>query len=96
MSLLSSLRAKNTCEWFASHECQRGQFWKGLVSTGEGRMAHLVISEHEGMVPAAGCWEWVEAGPGSGSQQGRPAQGGSALDQRSRKGHGAAWTEMLS
>lgn len=86
MSLLSLLRAKNTCEWFASHECQRGQFWKGLVSTGKGRVAHLVISEHEGMVPAARCWEWVGAGPGSGSQQGRPAQGGSALLAEEQEG----------
>lgn len=45
-------------------------------------MAHLVISEYE----VARCWEWVEAGGGSGSQQGRPAEGGSALLAEEQKG----------
>lgn len=54
-------------------------------------MAHLVIIEHEGMVPAARCWEWVEAGTGSGSQQGRPAEGGSALLAEEQEG---TWRSM--
>lgn len=39
-------------------------------------MTHLVITEHEGMVPAAGRWEWV--GARAGSWQRRPAEVGSA------------------
>lgn len=47
-------------------------------------MTHFVITEHEGMVPAAGRWEWV--GAGAGSQQGRPANGGSALSAVEQEG----------
>lgn len=70
------------------------QFWTGLVSAGEGRIAHLVICEHEGMVPAAGCWEWV--GAGTGSQQGRPAEDGSALLAEEQERTGGSMAEMLS
>lgn len=54
-------------------------------------MTHIVISEHEGMVPAAGCWEWVEAEIGSGSQQGRLAEGESALLAEEQEG---TWGSM--
>lgn len=59
-------------------------------------MTHIVISEHEGMVPAAGCWEWVEAEIGSGSQQGRLAEGGSALLAEEQEGTWGSMAEMLS
>lgn len=50
-------------------------------------MTHLIITEHEGKVPAAGHWEWV--GAGAESQQGRPAEGGSATSEGSEGTQGS-------
>lgn len=47
-------------------------------------MTHLVITEHDGVVPAARRWEWV--GAGAGAQQGTPAKGGSALSAAEHEG----------
>lgn len=61
-----------------------------MVSAGEGRMTHLDISEHEGMVPASGSGSGWRQGLGLGLSRGDQLRVDQPCWQRSRKGHGGA------